>query len=137
MFTSETQAKRFFFFFLSDISLPMIIFVGGGGKGTPVRRISPCSLPNQINHCPYFTINYEVMLLINVGPSILQDSVIFKIVENSLNVPIDLSQGPVPFPMPTSFNWTKDGVPLNGPAVTYSNITFPAVNRNDSGRYQN
>ena len=75
-------------------------------------------------------------MMLYVGPPILQDLMMFRIMENSLNIPIDLSQDPIPFPVPTSFNWTKDGASLNGLAVTYSNITFPVVSRNDSGRYQ-
>ena len=72
-----------------------------------------------------------------VDPPNLQDNLILKIVQNSVNVPIDLSQDPPPYPVPASFNWTNDGAPLmNGLAVTYSNITFPVVSRNDSGRYQ-
>ena len=60
-----------------------------------------------------------------------------RILENSRNVPIDLAVDPLPFPLDTiSFNWSRDGRPLTtGPTLTYSNVTFPRVERMDSGTY--
>ena len=63
----------------------------------------------------------------------------FRIMENSLNVPIDLSQEPAAFPEPTLYNWTRNDVQLSSPPsmhmFTYSTIIFNAVSRNDSGNY--
>ena len=58
-----------------------------------------------------------------------------KIEENSRNVPVDLREDPPPFPEPTSFNWRKDGQPLVGLALTYSNVTFTTIERQDTGNY--
>ena len=83
----------------------------------------------------------DVTLLNYVGPPILQEGLMFRIVENSLNIPIDLSQlqEPAAFPEPTLYNWTRNGVQLSSPpsmhVLTYSTITFNAVSRNDSGNY--
>ena len=67
----------------------------------------------------------------------LQDDLMFRIVENSLNVPVDLSQDPAAFPEPTSYTWTRNGVQLSSPLsmLTYSTITFPSVSRSDAGNY--
>ena len=61
----------------------------------------------------------------------------FRIVENSLNIPVDLSQDPAAFPMPITYTWTRNGAPLSGPppTLTYSTVTFPSVSRNDAGDY--
>ena len=61
----------------------------------------------------------------------------FRIVENSLNVTIDLSQAPAAFPQPTTYTWTKNGVQLSGIMLmtTYSTITFASVSRSDAANY--
>ena len=59
----------------------------------------------------------------------------YRIVENSLNVPVDLSQEPVAFPIPSNFTWTRNGATLSDPALTYSTVTFPSVSRSDAGNY--
>ena len=61
-----------------------------------------------------------------------------RIEENSENVPVDLRQEPVAFPEPTSFRWCKDGrhlTEVDRPTLTYSNVTFSTVRREDSGNY--
>ena len=67
------------------------------------------------------------------------DNFIVRVLENSQNFPIDISQNRTAFPMETvSFSWTKDGQPVNdGPALdlTYSNVTFSSIDRQDSGNY--
>lgn len=65
----------------------------------------------------------------------MRENYIVKLEENSENVPIDLRQQPAAFPAPTSFAWNKDGQPLTGHALTYSNVTFAAVTRQDAGNY--
>ena len=61
----------------------------------------------------------------------------FRIVENSLNVSVDLSQGSTAFPEPTTYSWTRNGVELSGPSpvLTYSTAIFPVISRNDAGSY--
>ena len=73
----------------------------------------------------------------NVDPPVLQDGLMFRIVENSLNVPVDLSQDPAAFPEPISYNWTRNNVQLSSPPsmLTYSTITFPSISRSDAGNY--
>ena len=60
-----------------------------------------------------------------------------KIEENSMNVPIDLRQEPAAFPEPTSFQWYKNGQRLTEAdcPLTYSNVTFSTVRREDAGNY--
>ena len=73
-----------------------------------------------------------------LGPPNLKDNFFVMIGENTENVLIDLRQDPVAFPEPNmtdSFTWKKDGQPLTGLAVTYSNVTFPTVRRTDTGNY--
>ena len=58
--------------------------------------------------------------------------------EGSVNIPVDLRQEPLAFPEPTvpgSFMWTRNGQPLTGYDVTYSNVTFTRVKRSDAGNY--
>ena len=78
-----------------------------------------------------------VSYILYLGPPVLQDGLIFRIVENSLNIPVDLSQDPAPFPEPTSYNWIRNNVQLSRPSsmLTYSTITFPSVSRSDAGNY--
>ena len=66
----------------------------------------------------------------------LRDNVLLKVEENGGRIPIDLSEGLVAFPEPTS-QWSKDGQPLNGPrpALTYNSVTFDNVRRTDAGNY--
>ena len=77
------------------------------------------------------------MYKINVGPPILQDGLMFMIVENSSNVLVDLSQDSAAFPEPVLYNWTRNDVQLSSPSsvLTYSTITFPSVSRSDAGSY--
>ena len=68
----------------------------------------------------------------------MQNNFSVRIEEGDENVPVDLCQDPVPFPEPTapdSFTWNRDGQPLTGLALTYSNVTFPTVRRTDTGNY--
>ena len=60
-----------------------------------------------------------------------------RIEENSVNVPVDLRQEPAAFPEPTSFHWYKDGQHLTEAdrPLTYSNVTFSTVRREDAGNY--
>ena len=60
-----------------------------------------------------------------------------RIEENSLNVPIDLRQEPAAFPEPTFFRWYKNGQHLTEAdrILTYSNVTFSTVRRDDAGNY--
>ena len=44
-----------------------------------------------------------------IGPPNLQDNLMLNIVENTVSVPIELSQSVAAFPEPTLFNWNKDG----------------------------
>ena len=55
--------------------------------------------------------------------------------ERSENVPVDLRQEPTAFPEPTLFIWNKDGQPLTGLPLTYSNVTIGIVRRTDAGNY--
>ena len=86
----------------------------------------------QRDHC-----QCDVTLVNYVGPPILQEGSTFRIVENSLNIPIDLSQDPAAFPEPTSYTWTRNGGQLSSPPymLTYSTVTFSSVSRNDAGNY--
>ena len=54
-----------------------------------------------------------------------------------MNVPIDLRQEPAAFPEPTSFRWYKGGQHLTETdhTLTYSNVTFSTVRRDDAGNY--
>ena len=65
----------------------------------------------------------------------MQDNFIVKLEENNENVPVDLHQQPAAFPAPTSYTWNKDGRPLTGHELTYSNVTFATVRRQDAGNY--
>ena len=62
-----------------------------------------------------------------------------RVLENSRNIPIDISEDPPAFPTDTvSSVWTRDGQPLrSGPdiSLTYSTVTFTNVDRQDSGNY--
>ncbi|MCG8620457.1 MAG: hypothetical protein MJE68_00470 [Proteobacteria bacterium] len=66
----------------------------------------------------------------------MQNNLLLRIQENQTNVPVDLRQDPTAFPEPTIFNWNKDGQPLrNGLNLTYSNVTFDSIRREDAGNY--
>ena len=68
----------------------------------------------------------------------MRDNFFVMIIENTENVLVDLRQDPVAFPEPDttdSFTWKKDGQPLTGLALTYSNVTFPTVRRINTGNY--
>ena len=59
-----------------------------------------------------------------------------KVLENRTNITINLYQEPAAFPEPTVFNWNKDGQPLKTDLLlTYSNVTFDTVKRDDAGNY--
>ena len=60
-----------------------------------------------------------------------------RIEENSENVLIDLLQEPAPFPEPNSFQWYKNEQRLTEAdrPLTYSNVTFSTVSREDAGNY--
>ena len=79
----------------------------------------------------------HVLLYLILGPPNLRDDAMYRIVENNLNVPVDLSQAPAAFPQPRNFTWTRNTVMLNNPtlSLTYSSIIFPSVRRSDAGRY--
>ena len=64
----------------------------------------------------------------------LRDNVLLKVEENSGRLLVNLSEGVTAFPEPT-FQWTKVGETLNGPALTYNSITFDSVMREDAGNY--
>ena len=68
---------------------------------------------------------------------VLRDNFLVRIEENHENVPVDLRQEPVPFPEPSSFRWYKDGQHLTEAdrPLTYSNVTFSTVRREDAGNY--
>ena len=75
----------------------------------------------------------------SIGPPILVDNFMVRVVENSGNFPIDISQEPTAFPTDTvSFEWTR-GVQslISGPglSLTYSTVTFSNIDRQDSGNY--
>ena len=67
------------------------------------------------------------------------DNFMVRVVENSRNFPIDISQEPTAFPTDTvSFEWTKGVQPLSsgpGLSLTYSTVTFSNLDRQDSGNY--
>lgn len=73
----------------------------------------------------------------SLGPPVLRDGLMFRIVENRLNFTIDLGQTPAAFPKPTLYTWTRNGIHLSGPLpiLTYSTITFASVHRTDAGSY--
>ena len=62
-----------------------------------------------------------------------------RVVENSRNFPIDISQEPTAFPTDTvSFEWTRGVRPLisdPGVSLTYFTVTFSNIDRQDSGNY--
>ena len=64
----------------------------------------------------------------------LRDNFLVKVEENSGRIPVNLSEDLAAFPQP-DFNWTKDGLPLTGPTLTYSSVTFITVTRTDTGNY--
>ena len=74
-------------------------------------------------------------IFFNSGPPNLQDNVIYRIAENSLNVSVDLSRDPPAFPVPRDFSWTRNGNARSDASLTYSTITFPSVSRTDAGNY--
>lgn len=65
----------------------------------------------------------------------MQDDLRLNIVENTVSVPVELSQSPVAFPEPTLFNWSKNGQAFNDPSLTYSSVTFTPLRRSDTGNY--
>ena len=70
------------------------------------------------------------------GPPNLQDNFTVKILENSSNITVNLSQDPAAFPEPTVFSWNKDRQPLRTDLLpTYSNVIFDTVRRADTGNY--
>ena len=59
-----------------------------------------------------------------------------RIQENQTNVPVDLRQMPATFPEPTIFSWNKNGQPVrDGLVLTFSNVTFDTIRREDTGNY--
>lgn len=64
----------------------------------------------------------------------LQDNIPVKLVEGESAITVNLTEGLAPFPQP-SFNWTKDGFLLSGPALTYATVTFDNIRRVDAGIY--
>ena len=64
----------------------------------------------------------------------LQDNILFRLVEDQSAITVNLSKGLAPFPQP-SFNWTKDGLLFSSPALTYSSVTFDMITRLDAGIY--
>ena len=73
-----------------------------------------------------------------VEAPILRDHFLVRIEENSENVPVDLRQEPAAFPEPTVFNWYRDGQLQTTRAdrrLTYSNVTFNTIRREDAGNY--
>ena len=65
----------------------------------------------------------------------MQSDILLNFEEYSENVPVDLRQDPAAFPEPSLFSWNKDGQPLTGLPLTYSNVTFDTVRRVDAGNY--
>ena len=54
------------------------------------------------------------------------------------NLHVDLLHDRAPFPIPVSFNWMKNGLPLTAAErllFTYSSVTFPTTGRQYSGNY--
>ena len=80
-------------------------------------------------------IDHDISFISYLGPPNLRDNLMYRIVENTLNVPVDLSQYPPPFPEPRNFTWTRNTVTLSNPTLTHSSITFPSVRRSDTGNY--
>lgn len=64
----------------------------------------------------------------------VRDKILLKVEENSGRILVNLSEGLAAFPEPT-FQWSKDGKPLNGPVLTYNSVTFNNVRRSDAGNY--
>ena len=64
----------------------------------------------------------------------LRDNFLVKVEENSGRIPVDLNEDSAAFPQ-SDFTWTKDGLPLTGPTLTYSSVTFTTVTRADTGNY--
>jgi hypothetical protein len=65
-------------------------------------------------------------------------SLSLKIQEGDLDVPVDLLLEPVAFPLPSEFEWLKDGRPLRQSDIvttTYSSVTFASIMRTDAGNY--
>ena len=88
----------------------------------------------------WFLLSFIIMnaLLLYIGSPKLHKNLIVRIVEGYANVTVDLLQGPAPFPEPSSFKWSKDGLPLPNnlsQTSTYSSVTFPSVRRNHAGSY--
>ena len=82
-------------------------------------------------------ISYSVYI---IGPPVLIDNnSTLKVLENSRNFLINISQNPIAFPVETvSFTWTRDGQTLSsgpGLSLTYSSMIFSNVARQDSGNY--
>ena len=78
------------------------------------------------------------MIINNIAEApVLRDRFLVRIAENSLNIPVDLRQEPVPFPESTSFLWYRNGQRLTEAdrPLTYSNVTFSTVRREDTGNY--
>ena len=73
----------------------------------------------------------------SIGPPNLRDQLHVKVEETqSEGITVDLLQEPAPFPQPSSFVWSKDGLPLIGfDQLTYSNVTFDTIKRTDAGNY--
>ena len=81
-------------------------------------------------------IDATIQFFFGIGPPNLQNNLLLRIQENQTNVPVDLRQDPAAFPKPMFFNWNKDGQPLrNGLILTYSNVTFDSIRREDAGNY--
>lgn len=74
-------------------------------------------------------------MCVSLGPPNLMDQFFIKVEENQESITIDLFQEPAAFPQPSSFMWFKDGLPLTGFDQTYSNVTFDAIKRTDTGNY--
>ena len=68
------------------------------------------------------------------GPPTLRDNFLVRVEEDNGRVPVNLTMGTAAFPEPT-FSWTRDGLPLTGPGLTYSSVTFDNVRRTDAGNY--
>ena len=68
------------------------------------------------------------------------DNITLNVLENTRNLPIDISQNPIAFPEETVlFTWTRDGqLLISGPglSLTYSSVIFSNVDRQNSGNYQ-
>ena len=78
-----------------------------------------------------------VLTFITQGPPNLRDQLLVKVEETqSEGITVDLLQEPAPFPQPSSFVWSKDGLPLTGfDQLTFSSVTFDTIKRMDAGNY--